>query len=94
MIVELRRYVITPGERDNFAQHFESYFPEAFQQLAARVALAAAAERAQALVNSRPGSRPGAPARRARLHRRNRRFTVIMILIYRKLSFVLRNTLL
>ena len=37
MIVELRRYVITPGERDNFAQYFESYFPEAFQQLGATV---------------------------------------------------------
>lgn len=37
MIVELRRYVSTPGERDHFAQYFESYFPEAFQQLGATV---------------------------------------------------------
>ena len=36
-IVELRRYVIKPGARDHFAEYFESYFPEAFQQLGAMV---------------------------------------------------------
>jgi len=32
-IVELRRYAIKSGERNNFAEYFQSYFPEAFQQL-------------------------------------------------------------
>ena len=32
-VIELRRYTIKPGERKHFAQYFESYFPEAFQQL-------------------------------------------------------------
>jgi hypothetical protein len=31
-VIELRRYPIKDGERDNFARYFESYFPEAFQQ--------------------------------------------------------------
>jgi hypothetical protein len=32
---EFRRYTIKDGEREHFAQYFESYFPEAFQQLGA-----------------------------------------------------------
>src|SRR5258708_18322404 len=32
---EVRRYTIKEGEREHFAQCFESYFPEAFQQLGA-----------------------------------------------------------
>src|SRR5258708_18505499 len=32
---EFRRYTIREGERVHFAQYFESYFPEAFQQLGA-----------------------------------------------------------
>jgi hypothetical protein len=32
-VVELRRYTIKEGEREHFAQYFETYFPEAFQQL-------------------------------------------------------------
>jgi hypothetical protein len=31
-VIELRRYPIKEGERENFARYFESYFPEAFQQ--------------------------------------------------------------
>ena len=34
-VIELRRYAIKEGERDHFARYFESYFPEAFQQLGA-----------------------------------------------------------
>ena len=34
-VVEFRRYTIREGEREHFAQYFESYFPEAFQQLGA-----------------------------------------------------------
>src|SRR6266852_4496296 len=34
-VFEFRRYAITEGEREHFAQYFESYFPEAFQQLGA-----------------------------------------------------------
>jgi hypothetical protein len=34
-VFELRRYTIKPGERKHFAQYFEAYFPEAFQQLGA-----------------------------------------------------------
>ncbi len=34
-VVELRRYAIQAGEREAFARDFESYFPEAFQQLGA-----------------------------------------------------------
>jgi hypothetical protein len=33
--IEFRRYTVRPGEREHFAQYFESYFPEAFQQLGA-----------------------------------------------------------
>lgn len=34
-VVEFRRYAIKDGEREHFAHYFESYFPEAFQQLGA-----------------------------------------------------------
>jgi hypothetical protein len=34
-VVEFRRYTIKEGEREHFAQYFEAYFPEAFQQLGA-----------------------------------------------------------
>ena len=34
-VVEFRRYTIRDGEREHFAQYFENYFPEAFQQLGA-----------------------------------------------------------
>ena len=34
-VVEFRRYTIKPGEREHFAQYFENYFPEAFEQLGA-----------------------------------------------------------
>jgi len=34
-VFEFRRYVIKEGEREHFAQYFEGYFPEAFQQLGA-----------------------------------------------------------
>lgn len=34
-VIELRRYTIKPGQRQHFAQYFETYFPEAFQQLGA-----------------------------------------------------------
>jgi hypothetical protein len=34
-VVELRRYVLEPGERDRFALTFDAYFPEAFQQIGA-----------------------------------------------------------
>ena len=34
-VIELRRYTIQPGERENFAEYFDAYFPEAFQQLGA-----------------------------------------------------------
>jgi hypothetical protein len=33
--MEFRRYTIKPGERAHFTQYFDSYFPEAFQQLGA-----------------------------------------------------------
>jgi len=36
-VIELRRYTIKPGEREHFARYFESYFPEAFEQLGAMV---------------------------------------------------------
>ena len=32
-VVELRRYTIKEGERRSFARYFESYFPEAFEQM-------------------------------------------------------------
>jgi hypothetical protein len=34
-VVELRRYETKPGEQEAFARYFESFFPEAFQQLGA-----------------------------------------------------------
>jgi hypothetical protein len=34
-VVEYRLYTIRDGEREHFAQYFENYFPEAFQQLGA-----------------------------------------------------------
>jgi NIPSNAP protein len=34
-VFELRRYATKPGRREQFARYFESYFPEAFQQLGA-----------------------------------------------------------
>lgn len=34
-VVELRRYTTKPGERQHFARYFESFFPEAFEQLGA-----------------------------------------------------------
>jgi hypothetical protein len=34
-VIEFRRYTIKEGEREHFGQYFESYFPEAFQQMGA-----------------------------------------------------------
>jgi hypothetical protein len=34
-VIEFRRYIIKEGEREHFAEYFESYFPEALQQLGA-----------------------------------------------------------
>src|ERR1044071_3634073 len=34
-VIEFRRYTIKEGEREHFANYFESYFPEAFQQMGA-----------------------------------------------------------
>jgi hypothetical protein len=34
-VIEVRRYITKEGEREHFAQYFESYFPEAFQQMGA-----------------------------------------------------------
>ena len=34
-VIEFRRYTVKAGEREHFARYFESYFPEAFQQLGA-----------------------------------------------------------
>ena len=36
-VIELRRYTCTEPGRDEFAHYFESYFPEAFQQLGALI---------------------------------------------------------
>jgi hypothetical protein len=36
-VIEFRRYTTVEGEREHFAQYFETYFPEAFQQLGAIV---------------------------------------------------------
>lgn len=36
-VVEFRRYTIKPKERQHFAQYFEAYFPEAFEQQGAIV---------------------------------------------------------
>jgi len=45
-VVEFRRYTIRDGEREHFAEYFESYFPEAFQQLGA-IAVGQFLERAE-----------------------------------------------
>jgi hypothetical protein len=37
-VVEFRRYTINPGEREHFAEYFDTYFPEAFEQLGVIVA--------------------------------------------------------
>src|SRR3954471_729684 len=34
-IIEFRRYTTKPGERQHFAEYFDSFFPEAFEQLGA-----------------------------------------------------------
>ena len=34
-VIEFRRYIVKEGEREHFAEYFERYFPEAFQQLGA-----------------------------------------------------------
>lgn len=34
-VIEFRRYIIRDGEREHFAEYFESWFPEAFRQLGA-----------------------------------------------------------
>jgi hypothetical protein len=34
-VIEFRRYTVKEGEREHFADYFESYFPEAFQQMGA-----------------------------------------------------------
>ena len=34
-VIEFRRYTIKDGEREHFGRYFETYFPEAFQQLGA-----------------------------------------------------------
>jgi hypothetical protein len=34
-VIEFRRYTIKQNEREHFAEYFESYFPEAFQQMGA-----------------------------------------------------------
>ena len=34
-VVEFRRYTINPGEREHFAEYFDTYFPETFEQLGA-----------------------------------------------------------
>ena len=34
-VIEFRRYTVKEGAREHFAEYFESYFPEAFQQLGA-----------------------------------------------------------
>ncbi len=36
-VIEFRRYTVKEGERERFAEYFESYFPEAFQQMGAMV---------------------------------------------------------
>jgi hypothetical protein len=36
-VIEFRRYRVKEGERERFAQYFESYFPEAFEQMGAIV---------------------------------------------------------
>jgi hypothetical protein len=34
-VIEFRRYTVKEGKREHFAEYFESYFPEAFQQMGA-----------------------------------------------------------
>jgi len=34
-VIEFRRYTVKEGEREHFAEYFEGYFPEAFQQMGA-----------------------------------------------------------
>jgi len=34
-VIEFRRYIVKEGQREHFAEYFESYFPEAFQQMGA-----------------------------------------------------------
>src|SRR5437667_12343164 len=34
-VIEFRRYTIKEGERENFITYFETFFPEAFEQLGA-----------------------------------------------------------
>jgi len=36
-VIEFRRYTVKEEEREHFARYFESYFPEAFQQLGALI---------------------------------------------------------
>lgn len=36
-VIEFRRYVTTDGERTHFAKYFDTYFPEAFEQLGVMV---------------------------------------------------------
>jgi NIPSNAP len=36
-VIEFRRYTVKDGKREDFAEYFESYFPEAFQQMGAMV---------------------------------------------------------
>jgi hypothetical protein len=36
-VVEFRRYTVKEGEREHFGEYFESYFPEAFEQMGAIV---------------------------------------------------------
>lgn len=47
-VFEFRRYTVKPGEREHLASYFESYFPEAFQQLGA-IALGSFFEREKPL---------------------------------------------
>jgi hypothetical protein len=37
-VIELRRYTIKDGARENFAEYFEAYFPEAIEQTGAIIA--------------------------------------------------------
>ena len=36
-VIEFRRYTTAPGQRDRFTRYFDTYFPEAFEQLGAMV---------------------------------------------------------
>ena len=36
-VIEFRRYTVAPGEREHFTRYFDTYFPEAFEQLGAMV---------------------------------------------------------